>query len=298
MLKQALQYLERGWPVVPCIPNSKIALVKWAQYQERLPERATVETWFANANNNIALITGKLSGVVVIDIDPRHGGSLDGHDPTLTVQTPSGGWHLYYGHPGFNIPNSAGLYGPGVDVRGDGGYVLLPPSCIDGNYYEPGDPHDIMPLPDRFRVRPPESAYVPPGQNHLSVRDIVADGVREGGRNEAIAKVAGSFARGDMAIDMALVSIQAMNKTGETIIPPLDPAEVETTVRSVYAGHRRRNKVQDYREVQLAGKPTGDFDVVGYAQYMADNAPSEAQWLIPGWLLRETIALLVAPPES
>lgn len=309
MLKQALHYLGRGWSVVPCIPKSKIALVKWAQHQETLPSTDDAERWFSNPNNNIALITGRLSGIVVIDIDPRHGGSLDGHEPTLTVNTPGGGWHLYYEHPGVHVQSNAGVYGPGIDVRGDGGYIMLPPSYVieknkDGSVkyegpYTSGEPHDIMPLPDRFRVRPPEPAQTEENRPcHSSVSEIVAAGVTEGGRNDAIAKIAGSFARGDMAIDMALVSIQALNQTGETIQPPLDPAEVETTVRSVYAGHRRRNKVQDYREVQLAGKPTGDFDVVGYAQYMADNAPSEAQWLIPGWLLRETIALLVAPPES
>ena len=101
MLKQALQYLERGWPIVPCAPNTKIARVKWTQYQERTPEPETVRTWFANPNNNIALITGKLSGIVVVDIDPRHGGTLEGHTPTLMVETPGGGWPTHTLGPGW-----------------------------------------------------------------------------------------------------------------------------------------------------------------------------------------------------
>lgn len=300
MLKQALQYLERGWSIVPCSPNTKVARIKWAQYQERLPEKTSVETWFANEKNNIALITGKLSGIVVVDIDPRHGGKLDGHDNTLTVSTPSGGWHLYYQHPGFDIPNSAGLHGPGVDVRGDGGYVVMPPSVINGIWYKPTINCDIRPLPQRFLKPPPQPEATTQRQinNRTPVLELVTNGVVEGGRNNAIAKIAGHYARKDMSIDIALLSIQALNRSGETIKPPLDSAEVEVTVRSVYAGHKRRNKVEEYREIQLEGKTTGDFDVVPYAQYMADNAPSEAQWLLPGWLLRETIALLVAPPES
>jgi len=82
----------------------------------------------------LAIRTGAPSQVVVIDIDPGNGGDLlhliGTHDVPRTayVNTGSGGHHLYYRHPGTHLPNSAGRLGAGIDVRGDGGYVVAPPS--------------------------------------------------------------------------------------------------------------------------------------------------------------------------
>src|SRR5690606_29518363 len=96
---------------------------------------------------NIGVPTGAASGLVVIDIDTKNG--TDGfaawcqlmdrlevhYHRTFSHTTPTGGFHLFYDHPGTPIANTVGLV-PGVDVRGDGGYVLIPPSTVDGAAYE------------------------------------------------------------------------------------------------------------------------------------------------------------------
>jgi hypothetical protein len=77
----------------------------------------------------LAIRTGAVSGLLVVDIDPRNGGQLDRDlmTPTAAVATGGGGWHLYYRHPGTRTV--AELPGhPGVDIKGDGGYVTAPPS--------------------------------------------------------------------------------------------------------------------------------------------------------------------------
>jgi hypothetical protein len=77
----------------------------------------------------LAIRTGAASGLLIVDIDPRNGGQLDRAlmAPTATVATGGGGWHLYYRHPG--VPTASELPGhPGVDIKGDGGYVAAPPS--------------------------------------------------------------------------------------------------------------------------------------------------------------------------
>jgi hypothetical protein len=90
---------------------------------------------------------------VVLDVDPAHGGEaslaelVDAHEAlpaTLEVRTGGGGRHLYFAHPGVRVANSVGALGPGLDVRGDGGYILAPPSghASGGTYRRltPGPP--------------------------------------------------------------------------------------------------------------------------------------------------------------
>lgn len=77
----------------------------------------------------LAIRTGQISRLVIVDIDPRHGGAPDLAlmPPTATVRSGGGGWHLYYQHPG--IRTRAKLADrPGVDIKGDGNYVLAPPA--------------------------------------------------------------------------------------------------------------------------------------------------------------------------
>jgi hypothetical protein len=77
----------------------------------------------------LAIRTGAVSGLAVVDIDPRNGGALAPElmPPTRCVRTGSGGWHLYYCHPGGQL--AAKVRGhPGVDLKADGGYVVAPPS--------------------------------------------------------------------------------------------------------------------------------------------------------------------------
>jgi Bifunctional DNA primase/polymerase, N-terminal len=81
----------------------------------------------------LAIRTGCASGLAVVDIDPRNGGRIlpDLMPPTRCVRTGSGGWHLYYAHPGGTL--AAKLHGhPGIDLKADGGYVVAPPSIHPG----------------------------------------------------------------------------------------------------------------------------------------------------------------------
>ena len=77
----------------------------------------------------LAIRTGRLCDLAVVDIDPRNGGAVlpDLMPPTRCVRTGSGGWHLYYRHPGGTL--AAKLHGhDGIDLKADGGYVVAPPS--------------------------------------------------------------------------------------------------------------------------------------------------------------------------
>lgn len=118
---------------------------------------------------NVALGTGSVSGLVVLDVDPEHGGDqtldrLVREHGTLpegrTVRTGSGGLHLYFAHPGGVVRNDAGRrLGAGIDIRGDGGYVIAPPSRhVQGGVYAPEGKSKVVPeLPDWLlsELRPP-----------------------------------------------------------------------------------------------------------------------------------------------
>jgi hypothetical protein len=121
-------------PISSCAPRG---------FQDaRIDETIIRQWWTQYPTANIATPT---SWAIVLDIDPRHGGDAtlitleqqhDALPDTATVFTGGGGRHLYFARPAVLIRNSAGKIGPGVDVRGEGGYVLLPPSAhISGGTY-------------------------------------------------------------------------------------------------------------------------------------------------------------------
>jgi hypothetical protein len=122
---------------VPAGERSKRPIVRWQKFQHEMPTEGQVRRWFERRPAaNLAVVTGEISGIVVVDIDPRHGGesSLEamqarhGELPiTMESVTGGGGRHVYFAHPGREVRNRAGL-APGIDLRGDGGCIIVPPS--------------------------------------------------------------------------------------------------------------------------------------------------------------------------
>lgn len=119
----------------------------------REPPEGIATEWWPHANIGIA--TGEESGVFVLDDDPYSGGdetlaALERrHGPlpeTRVHHTGSGGVHYFFRHPGFTVHNSAGKrMGKGLDIRGDGGQVVAPPSVSAKGIYELNPVHDIRP---------------------------------------------------------------------------------------------------------------------------------------------------------
>lgn len=156
-LDSALELWKRGLSVIP-VPrpqpgaekgqagDGKVPLIAWKEYQDRRPTEDELRAWFAT-DQNLAIITGAVSGVVVVDVD-----SEDAHQlvvkrlPRTPWQTKtSRGFHLFYRHPGRPVRNRARLdLGSGrvaLDVRGDGGFVIGPGSVHESGhtYQQAGD---------------------------------------------------------------------------------------------------------------------------------------------------------------
>lgn len=139
----ALWYFEQGWSVVPVMPGEKRPGVEWAGYQTERASLEQIESWWSDLykDHGVGVITGAISGLIVIDVDDGEGkdggDSLDilqlRHDDmpeTRTVATGGGGRHFYFKHPGDDVRIKTGVnvLGSGIDVRGDGGFVVAPPT--------------------------------------------------------------------------------------------------------------------------------------------------------------------------
>ena len=144
-LGAALQYAQRGWRVVPILPGTKRpALNQWQD--AATTSTAQINQWWKGSQSScgVGIATGQASGIWVLDIDDRDAlyelerehGELPA---TLTSITGSGGEHQVYLWPadGRTIHNSASGFAPGIDVRGEGGQIVAPPTIHpNGNPYE------------------------------------------------------------------------------------------------------------------------------------------------------------------
>ena len=150
----ALGLLRAGCSVIPLRPRDKRPLLPWTEFQRRRATEAEVTAlWAATPDAGAAIVCGRISSLVVLDEDPRNGGNVSlagfpsSHGPT--VRTGSGGRHFYFAHPGDTVPKIPGLL-PGVDLQGEGAYVVAPPSIHpNGRPYawESGRELGAVPLP-------------------------------------------------------------------------------------------------------------------------------------------------------
>ncbi|MCX7960086.1 MAG: bifunctional DNA primase/polymerase [Burkholderiales bacterium] len=241
--------LARGWSVVAVEPRGKRPLVAWRALQSRAPAPAEVDAWFfAHPEANLGVVTGAVSNLVVLDVDVRHGGEQSlaalerAHGPlprTVEARTGGGGRHLYFAHPGGTVPNRAGL-APGLDLRGDGGMVVAPPSVhASGRRYRwtnaPGTTA-LAPLPGwLLRIARREGARA--GHPLAHWRRLAREGVEEGARNSTIASLAGHLFWHGVDPAVALELLLAWNRL--RCRPPLEDDEVARVVDSIARLHER-----------------------------------------------------------
>jgi hypothetical protein len=190
LLSAALDYAAQGWPVFPVwwVENGRCACGKAdCQHPGKHPigrlapkgrnsattDPETIRRWWHQyPHANVAIATGPESGLVVVDVDPRHGGypdRLTGKLPvTPTVSTGGRGWHFYLAHPEGGIKFPAKIPNcRGADLKADGGYVMAPPSVhVLGRMYcwQIPTTHPLAPCPPWLLdvARRPESRQAAP----------------------------------------------------------------------------------------------------------------------------------------
>lgn len=232
----AATYIERfGFSVIP-MGTDKRPLVKWLEYQERRPGMGEILSW---PKENLAIITGAISGIVVVDCESRedaewfhcqHGGS------PAVVQTRRG-FHFYFRHPGERVKNGIRIHDR-YDVRGDGGYVLAPPSQYVGGEYRwvhGLELRDLSALPV-FRAE-----WRPEVTRTESYERVVHDGPKyishiraiagQGGHSDTY-RAACILRESGLSEAEALVALQYWNKTNAD--PPWGDKELLHKIKEAY----------------------------------------------------------------
>lgn len=254
VLAEAQAYIRRAWRVIPlhsvtqgrcscrrpdCSSPGKHPTTPKGLHSAST-DLAVVNAWWDRWPwANVGIVTGQISGLVVLDVDPRHDGDdslyrLEQRHGTLPetveVVTGSGGRHLYFQHPGEPVRNSAGRLGTGLDLRGDGGYVVAPPSShISGRFHQweassrPGQ----VPLAD-MPAWLTEIHQSPITETHPTTGEIVAVA---GGRNIWLTSFAGSIRRRGLSEPVIHAALVAANT--HHCCPPLDAREVAVIAKSV-----------------------------------------------------------------
>lgn len=237
-LDYALEYLQNGYSVIPIafknkIPKADLLQNGWKEYQKRRPTVEEIKSWFSNGSSNIAIITGKISNLVVVDVDSYEAyqwckAQFDVDTPTVKTAK---GYHLYYKYPErLEIKNSVHINGMEIDIRAEGGYVVAPPSIHEnGHQYRWLNPNtQIKPLPEVFLKQNTSSNGLEP---------MMLYGVEKGERNIALTKVAGlCFGKG-FTFDETLDYCMKWNNFND---PPLPEKEVLKTVKSIYTREMRK----------------------------------------------------------
>ncbi len=232
----AKEYARLGLQSFPLRPRDKIPACKWADVATS-EENMLVGWWDIQPDANIGIACGKRSGIVVLDVDADHGGyesmaaliEQHGQFPeTPVAKTGGGGEHIFFAHPGIEIRNSAGRIGPGLDIRGDGGYVVAAPSI-----HPNGIAYEWIVSPERVQFAPmPQWMIEALKDTPASATPVSSNGlVANGSRNNTLTQLAGVMRRKGMSEDAMFAALQIHNR--EKCSPPLTDGEVLVIARSI-----------------------------------------------------------------
>lgn len=249
----ALHYLSLGWAVIPahvpvrggrcscanpeCSWPGKHPRIPWREYTKRLPTEGEVETWFGDTyyESNVGMVTGQVSQMVVVDVDgdPNEFTKLD-LPYTLTSATGGGGHHYFY-HCESIVRGRGGMV-EGIDLKAEGGFVVLPPSLHKSGkryrWYNRMTPTELDPTALPISIRSEAT-----NGYHKWYHELIK-GVDRGARSNSAAQLTGRYAQIGLAIEETRLLMSGWN---ELNTPPMTQSELAGTIRSVYQKHSDTN---------------------------------------------------------
>lgn len=275
LLNQTNEYCNKGIKIFPMNYKSKVPMKNFKWKEQSSTNYGEIKKYVEGKNGfNLAMPTGKVNDVFVLDIDKGHNGfetlkklenKLGSLPDTVTVLTGGGGKHFYFKYPeGVKITGVACLLGDGVDTRTDNNYVVIPPSTHESGVqyrWEKGkSPFDI------------KKAELPPAwinalveasnrdiKNNTDIQDdlTISDKIPEGRRNTELHRLACSLVYKCDSEEDLLKIIKGINIVN--CIPPLSLEDVRRLVKSAWKSNiknKKNNNVlsQDNNSVEEAEK--------------------------------------------
>jgi putative DNA primase/helicase len=231
VLNAALAFAAQGIPVFPL--NGKVPAKGSAGFKDATTDPATIRARFT-PGMNVGIPTGAPSGLVVLDADSADGEQAlaevcGGTLPQTRTHRTGRGRHFLFAYPGQPVPSRAKLR-PGLDVRGDGGYIVAPPSV----HPDTGTPYTVedadvpvAPLPDALRT------LLVGHEHNTRTQEEVEDSTTwgPGERNDRLTRLAGAARRQGASAEAILALLTEVN--GERCDPPLSDRELAQIARSV-----------------------------------------------------------------
>jgi archaellum biogenesis ATPase FlaH len=285
MLERALHYASHSWPVFPCQPRGKRPLVQHGLKQATTDD-ATIKRWWTewpNANIGVAL-----TNIVVVDVDGEKGEaslraltSQHGELPlTLESKTARGRHFFFTVSADDGIRNNAGKLGPGIDVRAQGGYVVVPPSQHEtGAIYTWTRKQRPTVLPDWLRalLTTPSLPAGPPAT-------VDGDVVIEGQRNATLTSRAGTMRRAGLTREAIEAALLAENN--QRCRPPLPETEVRQIAESIS------------RYQPAAGQANGQATILrAITRCFSNIEPQPVRWLWQGRIPLGKLSMWSGDPD-
>jgi hypothetical protein len=247
-------------------------------FRDATTDEAQIRAWWGRwPNANIGMPTGAVSGYFVLDVDlPDGPASLDalikqhgGLPECARSITGSGGEQYFFANPGeLEIRNSAGALGPNLDVRGNGGYVVLPPS-----FHASGRKYKWLDTQHTMRALGPVDApawliegAAKPASSKRPDEGAPCEGIREGKRNDQLYRLARSLRTKRHSKEAVLRMLQMANAV--ECRPPLSAGEIEAIVANAF-------KQPDREGFNPQNSPGGTPVLIR----IADVAPESVRWL-------------------
>ena len=273
----AVAYARHGWAVFPLRSRDKAPAIHGG-CRSALADPVQAEAWWSvNPSHNVGVACGSVSaGLVVIDIDVDEAAGEDGRETlarweydhgalpmTATAVTGRGGMHLFFYVTGREVRNSANK-ALGVDVRGEGGYLVAPPSI-----HPNGRRYEWLASPDEVGVAPAdenvlafiESVRPVPGATAMdtsvkspSPRFVLPEEIGAGARNDTLFRYASSLQAQGKDDAHIRAAVEAVNS--ERCVPPLPQGDLDKILGSVVTRYDK-GRPKAFRKLDKNGNPTG-----------------------------------------
>jgi hypothetical protein len=244
LMKAALSQAQNGKPVFPCKRGGKEPLTPHGHLDATTDPRRIHMWWNRYPGANVAIPTGKRSGILAVDHDTYKEGTASLEEVEaivgpvskgVTIATGSGGRQYLFRYPeGLNIRNATGVL-PGVDIRGEGGYILAPGSATKGTYKR----LDKQPLSEppaqlvQTLTEPQRDAVKIRGITTAASVSVAGPAILEGTRDVTLTRIAGRLHDGTRSLDDLVGELLEINT--QRCEPPLPDAQVLKVARSIHS---------------------------------------------------------------